>query len=132
MGMTLTEEAIEGLAEGLFVLKKTQHFISSKSPDGPKVLEDWTDPEFVRNYCLAMIVEVTEFMNELNWKPWLTEKKKVDREKLIMEAADILAFLGVILKMLSANGISTTDLARAYDQKSTKNLARFAAQKLAE
>jgi hypothetical protein len=129
MGKLLSDENITRLAEGLEVLRKTQGFVSSKSPDGPQELADWAEPEFVRSYILAMIVELTEFMNELNWKPWLTAKKSVDLTLLALEFADILAFQGVLLKIMEAHGIDARAIADAYDTKSDRNLARFVLQK---
>ena len=78
----------------------------------------------IRSYVLALFVELGEFVQELDWKPW-KNGKKIDKERVADEFADILAFLGVILVHLEALGIDEADLAKAYRMKSVTNLRRF-------
>ena len=41
---------------------------------------------------LALIVEATEALGEVNWKPWKQTRKEVDHHKLATEMTDILQF----------------------------------------
>ena len=112
------------LARGLKVLWSTQRVASS-----PMLRESTKNMEYMRVYCLALLVEVGEFVNELAWKPW-KPNKKVDIVKLQEEFADILAFLGIILVLLSRihPEINPSTLADAYVTKTTLNIARISGQ----
>jgi len=79
----------------------------------------------LRTYFLALMVETTELMNELNWKPWKKTQKEIDKPKVCDEFADILAFLGIITVYLESFGITSEELAAAYTKKSKVNVERF-------
>jgi len=85
----------------------------------------------IRTYTLAMIVETAEFLQTLDWKPWKS-KTKLDREQIIDEFADILAFMGIILHYLDLFGIKPEDLADGYSKKSIENIDRFIGNKKIE
>jgi len=112
------------LSESLALLALNQTTISQGDlgcipPEGQAPSKD-----AVRSYALALMIEVAEFTQELDWKPWKT-KQLVDQERVADEFADILAFLGIILIYLDRMGISPSVLARAYNHKSKINIDRF-------
>lgn len=112
------------LSEGLALLALNQTTISQGDlgcipPEGQAPSKD-----AVRSYMLALMIEVAEFTQELDWKPW-KEKLLVDTERVADEFADILAFLGIIIVYLDRMGIPPGMLARAYNKKSKVNIDRF-------
>ena len=109
------------LNQGLSLLDLVQSHVS-----GPLLRDKDKTQEYMRTYCLALFVELGEFVNELAWKPWKPDKK-VDTAKVKDEFADMLAFLGVILVLLKQlhPELTTTALATAYLHKSRLNIARF-------
>lgn len=122
---TIDEHAVLQLGRGLQSLLDTQWLVSGMVDDA--LPHDGNPPsrDQVRTYFLAMIVELTELMNELNWKPWKKSEKQVDVEKVADEFADILAFLGVILNYLKNSGVDVHTLAAQYGRKSKVNIDRF-------
>jgi hypothetical protein len=110
------------ISDGLWMLAENQRVVSLPvagaipSMDGPT-------KDAIRSYSLALMIEIAEFVQTLDWKPWKT--KSVDPDRVVDEFADILAFLGVILLQLEAMGITPGMLARGYTQKSIVNIERF-------
>ncbi len=49
--------------------------------------------EAAKGHLLAAIHECTEAMNELNWKPWKSTAKEVDRVAFATELMDIVQFV---------------------------------------
>jgi len=84
------------------------------------------EKDVLRTYVLALMVELGEFVQTLNWKPWRDVPDK-SRDKTLDEFADILAFIGVLLTILKARGISTLDITEAYIAKERVNISRFIA-----
>lgn len=78
----------------------------------------------VRTYVLALQVEVVEFLQTLDWKPWKNGEQESD-ERVLDEFADIIAFMGVLITILKAMGFSETDITNAYIRKEQTNVARF-------
>jgi NTP pyrophosphatase (non-canonical NTP hydrolase) len=122
--------AVCDLALGLGVLVDTQSVVSAGVP-GAVTAE--VTPDQVRTYAFALISEVVELCDAkdgkgLGWKPWATPKP-VDPQYVAHEVADVLAFLGLILRyaMVSAN-LSVMDLAEAYRDKTGINVARIAGE----
>ncbi len=113
--------AVQGLILGLQVLLKTQQDVTPKLD--PQIFERPID-ETTRTYILATIVELTELMDELDWKLW-TPPQPLDKDKIADEFADILAFLGIIQWILYHRvGLTPYDLARAYKAKTIENADR--------
>ena len=83
------------------------------------------EPEVLRTYVLAAIVELTELLQEMDWKPWRDKEKLMDQDKVMEEFADVLAFIGVIITILGSHGFSTKQLADAYARKEQVNVGRF-------
>lgn len=110
------------LAEGLAVLAATQRVVGS-------VVPGWVEghPNYVRTTFLALIVELAELLQELNWKPW-KEPREVDLDKVVEEFADILAFLGYIILWLEDMGKMPGHLAIAYQVKTEINIERLAGE----
>ena len=106
---------------GLKVLVDTQRDVTPKLD--PMIFERPID-ETTRSYILATIVELTELMDELDWKMW-TPPKTLDKDRIADEFADILAFLGIIQWILFHRvGLTSEDLARAYKAKTKENARR--------
>lgn len=78
----------------------------------------------LRTYTLAMIVELGEFIQTLDWKPW-KDKQDFDKSDVTYEFADILAFMGVLVVYLRKMGITPEDIGDAYVAKSITNIERF-------
>ena len=118
------QELVMTLTEGLGMLALNQKVISQGDPECIPPEGQAPSKDAVRSYALALMIEVAEFTQELDWKPWKT-KQLVDQERVADEFADILAFLGIILIYLDRMGISPSVLARAYNHKSKINIDRF-------
>ena len=84
--------------------------------------------QYIRDLCLALNVEVTEFLQELPWKPWrVLADQKYDQKKAAEELADIMVFvlnlwvhLGAYPKDKCAN-----ELVKQVTRKQNKNAARL-------
>ena len=110
------------LAEGLAVLAATQRKVGS-------VIPGWVegDPNYIRTTFLALIVELSELLQELNWKPW-KEPREIDLDKIVEEFADVLAFLGYIILWIEDMGKLPGHLAVAYQDKTEVNIKRLAGE----
>ena len=78
----------------------------------------------IKENVLALIVEATEILAEVNWKPWKmlpSQVKTIDRQKLLFEIVDAFQFLANIL---NEAGFSAQDLADAYAAKLQENYRR--------
>lgn len=116
-------EALEALSDGLGVMASIQSVVSPELTPGLFADDGGLTKEGVAVVAAALQVELGEFINELDWKPW--KKHSVDREAVVEEFADIMAFLGLLMLHLEARyGIAVEDLADAYLTKSVKNVDR--------
>jgi dimeric dUTPase (all-alpha-NTP-PPase superfamily) len=73
----------------------------------------------VKENMLALIVEATEVLSEVNWKPWKQAEhqlKPVDSEALLTELIDVLQFWA---NAVNSAGFTHNDVARAYLEKLT-------------
>lgn len=68
----------------------------------------------IKENLFALIVEVTEALDEINWKPWRARDKIIDREKLAEELVDVLQFW---LNAASAAGLTAPKIAETYYRK---------------
>ena len=82
-----------------------------------------TDRDTLARYGNAWMIEIAELVNETPWKKW--KQKPIDPDRIRDEMADVLAFLGVWLNILSLWGITVTELALAYDEKNKRNHRRW-------
>lgn len=70
--------------------------------------------KLIKECCLADIVETTELLNEVNWKPWKKTKIKLDVEQARFEIVDKLCFL---LEMAMALGMDAEMLFQYHSRK---------------
>lgn len=117
-------ELAQNIERALDALINNQSIVSWLVDGAVPQSTDKPNKDATRTYFLALIVELTELLQELDWKAW-KDKKDVDKTKIAQEFADVLAFLGVILLQIRALGVSTEDLATAYKVKSQINIERF-------
>lgn len=70
---------------------------------------------------VAAVVELAEFLQELNWKPWKRTQKIVDETKVFEEIIDVLHFVVELMVLWGLTAQSTYD---AYVAKMDINIAR--------
>jgi NTP pyrophosphatase (non-canonical NTP hydrolase) len=81
--------------------------------------------EEVRTISFALVAEILELANELGWKSW-KPRQVIDRERVVDEWADCLAFLGTLTAyIISQVGVYPEELIRAYFVKLRENHRRF-------
>lgn len=122
MATIFDEGSVEVLAKALNILAETQQLIRVKehSWQGLPTKDD------IRQYAFALCGEVHELADELGWKDWQLPKA-VDPFRASDEHADVLAFLGIIIKYTMDLADRTgMDLAAAYEAKTKVNLERLA------
>lgn len=79
----------------------------------------------VKENMLALIVEATEVLGEINWKCWKRHQlKEVDRDALLTELTDLLQFWA---NAVSAMGFTADDVALALSTKWSENRRRVMA-----
>ncbi len=107
----------EYVADALQVLVQTQQDLQEQQ----KYTQ--TDDEHLRTAFLALIAETTELLQELRWKPWALKdsrgrRRRVNRELIIEETADIFLVLGNILAILQEDyEVTPLDVMEAYTLK---------------
>jgi len=79
--------------------------------------------EGVKENLLHVIVETTEAMQEINFKPWKTKKIEVNRAALATEMTDILQFWA---NAALAYGLTPMELTDALRKKWEVNNGRIA------
>lgn len=94
----------------------------------PSTLENNDFAEYIRWNVLAAQVELSEFVQELEWKPWRHDNGRPDdeaRARAVEELVDVLHFVANLLVALRVGG---RELTRAYQAKQQTNRDRQAAQ----
>lgn len=81
---------------------------------------NFTSEEWLQKRALALIEEITEVLNEANYK-WWKNPKPVDRSALKEELVDVLHFY---VGMCIDAGISSQELFDAYITKNEENYKR--------
>ena len=81
---------------------------------------DFTPDEWIQKRCLALISEVSEVLDEVNFK-WWKNKRPVNTEALQDELVDVLHFF---VSMCLRAGMSAEDLYRKYCEKNKENFNR--------
>lgn len=76
----------------------------------------------VKENLLHVIVETTEALTEINFKPWKTQKKLVNRQALATELTDILQFWA---NAANAMGFTAEELTTALRAKWRVNYERI-------
>ncbi len=108
------------IVHGLNYLIDTEQRVNAERPQDMLGGKDAT-----RTYVLAMMVELSELVQELDWKPWKSQTKPVDRHRVADEYADVLAFLGIITaNVMAQTALTAQDLAEAFDRKTLVNISR--------
>jgi dimeric dUTPase (all-alpha-NTP-PPase superfamily) len=69
--------------------------------------------EYVRMNALAAMVELTEALNEVGWKPWATNRV-MNTDAMIGELVDVWHFM---LNMMLASGRDPRTLAKLFQEK---------------
>lgn len=114
------------LAAGLETLVRMQHHVSRHVPGAIPPDGFPADKDAVRTYFLALMGEVYELLQTLDWKPWKLPTVP-ERHRIMDEYADVLAFLGIITTyVMRAASCDEQELAAAYQLKSQVNLERIA------
>jgi dimeric dUTPase (all-alpha-NTP-PPase superfamily) len=116
------EPKIQAGVEALFSIHNNTNELVMQG--NSKLNDVLTEKDTVRTYVLALQVEVMEFLQTLDWKPWKNGKQESD-ERVLDEFADMIAFMGVLITILKAMGFSEADIANAYIRKEQTNVARF-------
>lgn len=80
----------------------------------------FTPEEWIQKNILATISELSEVMDEVNFK-WWKNKKPVNHESLLEELTDVLHFY---VSMCLHAGIDADELFRAYCDKNAENYRR--------
>lgn len=75
----------------------------------------------VKENVLAAIVELTEVLAEINWKPWKPTRDDIDRQALLVEMTDVLQFWA---NMINCMEFTADEVALALAQKWTENRRR--------
>jgi dimeric dUTPase (all-alpha-NTP-PPase superfamily) len=75
---------------------------------------------YIRWNALALIVEVTELLNESGWKPW-SSKQFVNSDRALSEFVDVMHFLA---NLGLAMGVQPNDVGAAYVAKQAENRQR--------
>jgi hypothetical protein len=85
-----------------------------------------TDPDELADYLTenhtAAVVELSEFMQEVGWKPWATPRGWVNREAALGELVDVGHFLA---NLLCALDVSDAEWEHAYRAKQETNRRRM-------
>lgn len=116
-----TDTQMAVLAEGLEVLRRMERDVQLSTGGQDALLPD---RDTVAQYSLALIAEVVELANELQWKRW-KRNTPPNAPAALAEMPDVLAFLGLLLNWLDYYGISMTSLAQSFADKCQVNVARL-------
>jgi NTP pyrophosphatase (non-canonical NTP hydrolase) len=89
-------------------------------------------PRAFRDAVLGLMVEAGELFNAAKCKPWRLDHPGPmgvtygrEREELLAEFADVLAFLGILVYQLDEAGFTAREVADAYVRKSEENRAKL-------
>jgi len=74
-----------------------------------------------KEYLMALIVELAETLQELNWKPWKKTRKPLDMSKIHEEIIDAWHFL---LELSIIVGLDSSKIHTVYLAKNRENLVR--------
>ena len=78
--------------------------------------------EAMKENILALIVELTEVLNEINWKRWKATAKSVNKNNLHEEIADCYLFL---MNITNAADLSYDKLINLVLSKQDQTFTRF-------
>ena len=95
--------------------KKLNDYIIEK-----RGLQSVTKEEWLQKHTLAMLSEMGEMLDEVNFK-WWKNPKPLDEKAIGYELVDILHFL---VSMFLAAGLNADDVMKIYLDKNEENLKR--------
>lgn len=107
-------------------LASTRELQTDSFGTDPSTLGGGDFAEYVRWNVLAAQVELSEFIQELEWKPWRDGNGRPDplaRERAVEELVDVQHF---IANLYVALGVSGPELVNAYRRKQQINRNRQA------
>lgn len=102
----------------IFAMQKTldEYITDTRNlNDGKYSKSDW-----IQKKCLALIDEVTELLNEINYKWWKNEKP-INEQAVKEELTDILHFF---ISMCIDAGMTGEELFQIYRNKNQENINR--------
>ena len=103
-------------------LNETLDLQRSAFDTNPPELEGIARADYVRWNVLAAVDELTEFLNEVQWKPWAKAQGAVfDRGAAVGEIVDVMHFIANLLCTL---GVTGEELTNAYLEKMGVNKQR--------
>ena len=100
----------------IFALQKAFH----ESLVASRHLESITPEEWIQKHTLAMISELSELIDEVNFK-WWKNKKPVNERAVKEELVDILHFF---VSMCLQAGMTPEELYTIYKEKNSENFRR--------
>lgn len=112
---------MSALAEGLEALRRMERDVQLATGGQDALLPD---RDTVAQFSMALIAEVVEVADELQWKRWKRNTPS-NAQAALAEMSDVLAFLGLLLNWLDYYGISMTTLAQSFADKCQVNVARL-------
>lgn len=112
---------IAALAEGLEALRLMEREVQLATPGSACLVPT---RETVAQFSLALIAEVVEVADELQWKRW-KQNTAPNPAAATAELPDMLAFLGLFLNWMDYHGISMATLAQSFADKCRVNIARL-------
>lgn len=80
----------------------------------------WSDEEWIQKHLIALISELGEVLDEINYK-WWKKPKEIDQNALKEELVDCLHFY---ISMCLKAGLSADELLQIYLEKNKENIAR--------
>lgn len=84
-----------------------------------------TDPDELADYVTenhsAAVIELSEFMQEVGWKPWATPRGWVNRDAALRELVDVAHF---VANLLCALDVSDAEWEHSYRAKQEVNRQR--------
>jgi len=83
-------------------------------------LENVTYEEWMQKYALAAIAEISEMLDEVNYK-WWKNKKEIDHAAVKEELVDVLHFF---VSMCLKAGLTADELFNVYNAKNKENFDR--------
>jgi dimeric dUTPase (all-alpha-NTP-PPase superfamily) len=89
----------------------------------PESLTDEQRDEFIRWNALALMDELSEALDEVNWKPWASAHGFKDRDAFVKELVDLLHFL---TNLFLAAGADADEVIDRYFAKAAVNAKRQA------
>ncbi len=78
-------------------------------------------PQSIIENVTSMVAELGEFLQEVGWKPWASDREWVNRDRAAEELVDVAHFLANICCVL---GIDDEEWNSRYQAKQFRNLVR--------